>query len=269
MSEEAVAEAIEPETPTETGDADVSTETEAPETPTEKSDADSEPALDADKPVEAADGQKELAEKSYKRRESRRVQKLTDQNTKLMSMLEQAVQPEKAESKAPKVEDFESLDDYVSASVQHALNAGKPEQAVSSPNEAVFNQKCDDLAFEGAGKYEDFVDKVRSSSQSISGFMLDVITEIEDIDNQVEVAYSLANNPREAARISRLSPMRQAAEIGKLEAKLSTPKPAIKQPSTAPKPIKPVSGSKTPNSAHQPSDDMKTFMDKRNKELGR
>ena len=56
-----------------------------------------------------------------------------------------------------------------------------------------------------------------------------------------EVAYHLASNPTEAARISRLSPVLQSAEIGKLEAKLAVPK--AKTATTAPSATPQVRGS--------------------------
>lgn len=57
-----------------------------------------------------------------------------------------------------------------------------------------------------------------------------------------EVAYFLGQNPKEAERISKLHPIRQAMEIGRLEAKLLSDPPARKT-SSAPSPITPVTPS--------------------------
>lgn len=65
---------------------------------------------------------------------------------------------------------------------------------------------------------------------------------IVDSDIGVKVAIHLQNNPDDVSRIAALPAARQAAEIGKLEAKLSAA-PAAKKPSNAPAPITPV-GSK-------------------------
>ena len=54
-----------------------------------------------------------------------------------------------------------------------------------------------------------------------------------------DLAYWLGSNPKEADRISRLSPLLQAREIGKIEAKI-TAEPVQKKTSTAPDPIRPV-----------------------------
>lgn len=57
-----------------------------------------------------------------------------------------------------------------------------------------------------------------------------------------EVAYFLGQNPKEAERISKLLPIKQAMEIGRLEAKLLADPPARKT-SSAPSPITPVTPS--------------------------
>ena len=60
---------------------------------------------------------------------------------------------------------------------------------------------------------------------------------IIDSDMPSKVMVHLASNPDEVERISRLSPARQAAEIGKIETVLSA---ARVKASNAPAPIKPV-----------------------------
>ena len=54
-----------------------------------------------------------------------------------------------------------------------------------------------------------------------------------------DVIYWLGSNPKEADRIARLSPLLQAREIGKIEARLGANPPA-KKTTTAPAPIAPV-----------------------------
>jgi hypothetical protein len=64
-------------------------------------------------------------------------------------------------------------------------------------------------------------------------------------EHGAELAYQLAKNPAEAQRIMKLSPLAQARELGKLEAKL-TPEPQKKPAATnAPPPLKPVAGGKS------------------------
>lgn len=57
-----------------------------------------------------------------------------------------------------------------------------------------------------------------------------------------EVAYHLGTNPDEAARIAALPEYRQAAELGKLEAKLSQPAPAPAPRTPPPPPPQTVAG---------------------------
>jgi hypothetical protein len=54
-----------------------------------------------------------------------------------------------------------------------------------------------------------------------------------------DIAYYLGSNPKEAERISRLSALMQAKEIGKIESKLAD-NPPVKKSSNAPAPIAPV-----------------------------
>ena len=103
-------------------------------------------------------------------------------------------------------------------------------------------------------------EKIYAEAAKIEGFDRDefdslplttpVAQAIIDSDIAPQLMVHLANNPSEAARIANLSPTRQAAEIGKLEAKLQVTKDI--KASSAPPPIKPV-GSRGGNTAGDPS----------------
>jgi hypothetical protein len=73
---------------------------------------------------------------------------------------------------------------------------------------------------------------------------------IHSSDIGPDLAYYLGSNPKEADRISRLSPYLQAKEIGRLEAKLVS-EPVTKRVTNAPEPIQPGK----PRSASAPSFD--------------
>jgi hypothetical protein len=62
---------------------------------------------------------------------------------------------------------------------------------------------------------------------------------IQSSDVGPDVAYYLGTNPKEADRISGLSPYLQAKEIGKIEVKIAS-NPPVKKTSSAPAPINPV-----------------------------
>jgi hypothetical protein len=64
---------------------------------------------------------------------------------------------------------------------------------------------------------------------------------IQSSDIGPDLAYYLGTHPNEASRISRLSPILQAKEIGKLEVKIAS-EPVLKKTTSAPPPIAPISG---------------------------
>ena len=89
---------------------------------------------------------------------------------------------------------------------------------------------------EARGKYDDFEQVAYNPKLSITNVMAEAI---QSSDVGPELAYYLGSNPKDADRISRLTPLSQAKEIGKIEAKLATD-PPMKKTTSAPAPISPV-----------------------------
>ena len=85
----------------------------------------------------------------------------------------------------------------------------------------------------------DFDSVVGNPNLPVSETMWNVIRES---DGGPEVFYHLGQNPREARRIAALPDYRQAAELGKLEAKLSQPAPAPAPRNPPPPPPQTVAG---------------------------
>ena len=85
-------------------------------------------------------------------------------------------------------------------------------------------------------KYDDFERVAYNQNLPITTVMAQTIQASEA---GPDIAYYLGVNPREAERISRLSPFLQAKEIGRIEAKL-VENPPVKKSTNAPPPIKPV-----------------------------
>lgn len=85
----------------------------------------------------------------------------------------------------------------------------------------------------------DYDSVVNNPSLPITPMMADVIRES---DVGPEVAYHLGTNPQEAARIASLPHHRQAAELGKLEVRLSQPAPKAPTPPPPPPPPATVAG---------------------------
>ena len=85
-------------------------------------------------------------------------------------------------------------------------------------------------------KYDDFEQVAYNPKLPVTETMAQTIQASEI---GPDVIYWLGSNPKEAERIARLSPLLQAREIGKIEARLASNPPA-KKTSTAPAPIAPV-----------------------------
>ena len=85
-------------------------------------------------------------------------------------------------------------------------------------------------------KYEDFTQVAYNPKLPVTDVMAETI---KASDIGPDIAYWLGSNPKEADRIARLSPLLQAREIGKVEAKLAE-NPPVKKSSSAPTPITPV-----------------------------
>jgi hypothetical protein len=138
---------------------------------------------------------------------------------------------------APSLEQFESVDEYADA-----LATRKAEELLAK-REAE-RQKMDlleayhDREEEARSKYEDFEQVAYNPKLPITSVMAETI---QASDLGPDLAYYLGTNPREADRISRLSPFLQAKEIGKIEAKISA-EPVLKKTTSAPPPIAPISG---------------------------
>ena len=90
-------------------------------------------------------------------------------------------------------------------------------------------------------KYDDFEQVAYNPKLPITNAMAETI---QSSDIGPELAYYLGSNPKDAERISRMSPLAQAKEIGKIEAKLASD-PPVKRTTSAPAPISPVTARST------------------------
>lgn len=92
------------------------------------------------------------------------------------------------------------------------------------------HQKYEERANKARTKYEDFDDLITDPSLPITNDMAEYIRDSED---GPEVAYWLAKNPQEAARIAQMSSRDADRALARIEARVSTPAPAP----AAPKPV--------------------------------
>ena len=103
-------------------------------------------------------------------------------------------------------------------------------------------------------KYDDFEQVAYNPKLPITEVMAQTI---QSSDIGPELAYYLGTNPKDAERISRMTPLSQAKEIGKIEAKLAA-EPPVKRTTSAPAPISPVSARSTGAPTHDTTDPRST-----------
>ena len=143
----------------------------------------------------------------------------------------------------PSVDSFNSPEEYA-----EVLAERKAEELIARREQARAQSELlesyHDKEEEARTKYDDFEQVAYNPKLPITDVMAQTI---QSSEIGPDMAYYLGTNPKEAERISRLSPFMQAKEIGKIEAKLSD-NPPVKKTSSAPAPIAPVTarGSSAP-----------------------
>ena len=103
---------------------------------------------------------------------------------------------------------------------------------------------------EARAKYDDFEQVAYNPQLRVTDVMAETI---KASDIGPDLAYWLGTNPKEADRISRLSPLLQAREIGKIEAKIGSA-PVTKPTTSAPAPIRPVTARTSGSPAYDTTD---------------
>lgn len=103
-------------------------------------------------------------------------------------------------------------------------------------------------------KYDDFEQVAYNPKLPITNVMAETI---QSSDIGPDLAYYLGSNPKDAERISRMTPLAQAKEIGKIEAKLVS-SPPVKKTTSAPAPISPVTARSSGSPAFDTTDPRST-----------
>jgi len=153
----------------------------------------------------------------------------------------------------PPVDQFESPEAYADA-----LAYKKAEELIAQRDQArqqseileTYHEKEE----EARSKYDDFEQVAYNPKLSITTVMAQ---SIQGSDVGPEVAYYLGANPKEADRISRLAPILQAKEIGRIEAKMAND-PPVKKTTSAPAPISPVTARSSGSPAYDTTDPRST-----------
>ena len=154
-----------------------------------------------------------------------------------------------APKEMPSIDNFESTDAYA-----EALALRKAEELVAQRDrqkeQAEVVEAYSEREEKARDKYDDFEDVVYNPKLRITDVMAETI---QYSDLGPDLAYWLGSNPKEAERISRLAPILQAREIGKIEVRLSD-NPPVKKSTSAPTPISPVTARSSGSPSHDTTD---------------
>ena len=155
----------------------------------------------------------------------------------------------KAPVEIPPIEQFNSPDEYA-----EVLAERKAEELLARREQARMQSEIiesyHDKEEDARNKYDDFEQVAYNPKLPITDAMAQTI---QSSDVGPDMAYYLGSNPKEADRISRLSPLQQAKELGKIEAKLAD-NPVVKKTSSAPAPIAPITARSTGSPATDTTD---------------
>jgi hypothetical protein len=141
----------------------------------------------------------------------------------------------------PDANDFESATAYAEALAEAKAKELLAQREAAKQQAALLDQ-YHEKEEEARGRYDDFEQVAYNPTLPVTDVMAQTIQASEI---GPDVIYWLGSNPKEAARIANLTPILQAREIGKIEAKLAS-NPPVKKTSTAPPPIAPIAASRTP-----------------------
>jgi hypothetical protein len=150
-----------------------------------------------------------------------------------------------APSELPPPDQFDSVETYAKAYAEQMLKEREAQKQRSEYVEAYHDREEDARA-----KYDDFEQVAYNPNLRITTVMAETI---QTSDVGPDVAYYLGSNPKEADRISRMPPILQAKEIGKIEAQLVS-SPPVKKSSNAPTPISPVTARSSGAPAYDTTD---------------
>lgn len=158
-------------------------------------------------------------------------------------------QARKAPVEIPPIEQFASPEEYADLLAERKAEEllARREQA-RAQSEII--ESYHDKEEEARNKYDDFEQVAYNPKLPITNEMAQTI---QSSEVGPDMAYYLGSNPKEAERISRLSPLQQAKELGKIEAKLAD-NPVVKKTSSAPAPIAPITARSTGSSATDTTD---------------
>jgi len=164
-----------------------------------------------------------------------------------------AKQPQPTAVDVPPADYFDTPEAYAEAlAVRKAEELLAQRDAARQQSELL--EAYHDREEEARNKYDDFEQVAYNPKLPITEVMAQTI-QLSEVGP--EIAYYMGANPKEAERISKLAPLMQAKEIGKIESRLSD-NPPVKKTSNAPAPIAPVTARGTNSPAYDTTDPRST-----------
>ena len=154
-----------------------------------------------------------------------------------------------APKEIPSIDNFESPDAYADALALRKAEELLAQREVQK-QQAKIVEAYGEAEEKARDKYDDFEEVVYNPKLRITNSMAEAI---QSSDAGPDLAYWLGSNPKEAERIANLSPLMQAKEIGRIEAKLSD-NPPVKKTTSAPAPINPVTARSSGSPSHDTTD---------------
>ncbi len=230
---------------------EVQTLAEVDSAPASEVTATPENAMNAPEAVENQEGQVE--EKKYSQAEIDAMigKRLAREQRKWEREQQQRAAETQIVKAAPtaSVDQFESPEAYAEALAYQKAEELIAKREAAKQQSAVLEsyQEREEAARD---KYDDFEQVAYNPKLPITNVMAETI---QSSDIGPELAYYLGSNPKDAERISRMTPLSQAKEIGKIEAKLAA-EPPMKRTTSAPAPISPVTARSVGSPSHDTTD---------------
>ena len=206
---------------------------------------------------EVAENQTDQAEKKYSQAEIDAMigKRLAREQRKWEREQSQRQSEQQTLRAAPtaSVDQFESPEAYAEALAYQKAEELIAKREAAKQQSAVLEsyQEREEVARD---KYDDFQQVAYNPNLPITNVMAETI---QSSDIGPELAYYLGSNPKEADRISRMTPLSQAKEIGRIEAKLAAD-PPVKRTTSAPAPISPVTARSSGAPAYDTTDPRST-----------
>ena len=246
-----------------TGELPVAEETSevAAEEPAAESASESETEGDQEQePGQERDDKGRFSKRGIQKRFHELTSKIRDLETQLSSSRETSaasseVNPEQAQQSRqgePQPGDYADVNEYIADLTKFTIRS--EQQAQQRQYVDRINQEQERVAFESwtkrenalRGKHEDYDEAIESVKIPATPAIGELRSFLAESEVGPELLYHLAKNPAEVERIAALPPRRAIAEIGKLEDKLSTPKPKAPAVTKAPPPPQTVSTKSSP-----------------------